>query len=109
METICQEAKSFLKDIPAGKWTTNDYSSKKGNAHCALGWINLEYAGHPGRWSKQTYDLTSAVYQYLTKQGIGGYDACLANVNDGHIDFYPQPTPKKRVMALLDDCIKAGL
>lgn len=98
METIAQEAKRLLEPIPEDKivleididedkdqWTASFHIGSKIGARFA------ELIGHS--------------FQYLKYRG----EYCfLSTVAEGKTYLYYQPTPKQRVMALLDDMIAAG-
>ncbi|MCF0059891.1 hypothetical protein MUK70_11635 [Dyadobacter chenwenxiniae] len=108
METIAQEAKRLLEPIPEDQWTTKDFTDRKSKC-CAFGHYSRlnssddnnfsiancsEYRGRLGELQHSIYVFTKGEYS-------------LIGVNDG-ASPYPQPTPKQRVLALLNDMIKAG-
>ena len=79
--------------IPDDKWTTGKYTEGNGVC-CAL--------GHCGE-RESSVDSTKA---NALRQLFGYEPFTVSTVNDGGYPAYPQPTPKARILAALND-IKA--
>lgn len=108
METIAQEAKRLLEPIPEEKWLSNKFTDEI-SCCCAIGHYNRMKSANPKDFSygncawKDTEDaIRNESLKFLK------FDGDIAVINNGLRETYPQPTPKQRVLALLDDMIAAG-
>jgi hypothetical protein len=79
--------------IPDEKWWTGDYENK--GRFCALGHCGEKFMR--GGMTEESMALGRLFEEYLI--------CAVASVNDGK-GLYPQPTPKARILAALQD-IKA--
>lgn len=116
-QTICQKALSILEAIPSDKFITGLFASTldptKG---CASGHLmgRLDGGNYPswGRSEKSSEfdrELRKVTRDYLQGQtSLVTYDTYVS-VNNAPSSRYPQDNPKDRVIALLKDCVKAGL
>lgn len=108
METIAQEAKRLLEPIPEEEWLTGTYYED--NKCCAIGHIRDKSDRPIGKWEDIERDGSRFWFELrlrtLAKEFLG--ELHITEVNDHRQARYPQTTPKQRVMALLDDMIKAG-
>ncbi len=106
METICQKAKRLLEPIPSEKIITSFLVLDDGTG-CPEGWLNGLDVGEdaPSRYN----GFANMVNDHI--RGFRDYAYCSISwaANGGPSQPYIQPTPKERAMALLDDCIAAGL
>jgi hypothetical protein len=112
METIAQEAKRLLELVPEQRWCTGNMlkiamsTCKDGPQCCGLGhWNRLHSDG------QYTVESCSSGHQKLEesyKHMTGSRASTISKVNDFQSSRYSQPTPKQRVLALLDDMINAG-
>lgn len=102
-ETLAEEALRILEPIPEDHWCTGWYSNSSGH-HCALGWM-----GHAKNVKPQTtrFPISDRVMEFLKSRGVK-YCLGITEVNDGELKLYPQTTAKQRIIALLQDMIKAG-
>lgn len=110
METIMSEAKRLLKQVPDKNMITSVLTDGTGKG-CPEGWlIGLkEGLNAPAISSGHEHgaDFKQKVNGVIQAHTFGEYYiSAVANQKKGK---YQQSTPKKRVMALLSDCIKAGL
>lgn len=103
METITQEAKRLLEPIPEENWMVGDFTD--GVSKCC-GSGHFMRLRSPGQ--KYLYSSWTAI-NTMTPIVAEFNESSIAAVNDGENPKYQQPTPKQRVMALLDDMIAAGL
>lgn len=110
METIAQEAKRLLEPIPEDDFIVESFSDQVSKC-CAIGHFERSRSFDPSDFSifncGDFYhsDLRSRSEEFLCEKGYGGD---ISDVNNYTSKFYPQPTPKQRVIALLDDMINAG-
>ncbi len=89
-------AKAFYKKFEAiddSLWTTESFTN--GAKYCALGHLGCR---------KRFGGITDEGHQLSTI--LGGHPSVVANINDGHLPEYPQPTPKARILAALKDIIR---
>ncbi len=108
-ETIAQEAKRILELIPEEKWIAHNYTNE-GECRCGMGHWNEYRTGNPWNCDYEP-QLNNVIRKFADSQTIRSrfsLDVTMSLVNDGDVKAYPQNTPKKRVMALLDDMIAAG-
>lgn len=107
METIAQEAKRLLDPIPEGQWVVRMYTDGKSRC-CAFGHFN-RLQNNPSDFGliNCAYSERERLLENISLRFLKG-SGTIASVNNREFEIYKQPTPKKRVMALLDDMIKAG-
>jgi len=111
METIAQEAKRLLEPIPEDQWMINDFTDYRCKC-CVIGHYERLKSGSPNNFSFENCSdaISSALREqsrvYFTERGYEWTD--IADVNNETSHNYHQPTPKQRVMALLDNMIAAG-
>lgn len=117
-QTIAKEARGLFKRTPDKEWTTNKYTDCKG-ACCAL--------GHWGRAKKNNIgyrvedldmnainNLSSVAMKFFNKQQQEGkipkgLPLSIPAVNDKIVPgLYEEPTPKARILHLMNDMIEAG-
>lgn len=103
VETLAQEAKRLLLPIPDSEWQDYGRECYRGK-YCALG--HLKRIEAIKVCDIYTSDINKASMKFFkTSEPTHG----IAAVNDGlYHHTYKQSTPKDRVIALLDDMIKAG-
>lgn len=119
-KTVAQEAYEMLKDIPSEIWIKNIYTD--GERCCVMGHYTRLKSDDPNDFTynncldwispegRRLRDLSS---DFFNKKDIW---ADISDVNNGACDdftveireLYPQPTPKERSLAFLQDMIKAG-
>lgn len=111
-ETIAQEAKRLLEPIPEEQWTDKHGYSDGVSKCCALGhWNRLHRENvndyHPFNCCSGDHetDIDEICKQFFQSES-GMW--ILTEINDAITGRYAQPTPKQRIMALLDDMITAG-
>lgn len=103
-----QQALDILKPIPSKNIIVGSFSDATGKC-CGKGWINKAVSGSPYVTGAEGRSISEKAIVYVRKyrKGAGG----IVSVNDREFEtrrFYPQKTPKARVVALLKDMIKAG-
>jgi hypothetical protein len=117
METIAQEAKRLLIDIPEEEWIIGEVSDNESKC-CGWGHIARIYSGNFENYHAaylKTFNkgkrfpakVIDVVMHFLKGKGVDHF-YWIGDVNDGTCKLYPQSTPKKRVISLLDDMIAAG-
>lgn len=84
--------------IPEENWTTGQFIDKDGRC-CAR--------GHCGERNNSESDEVRALFRISCATLRNKYK--VAELNDGELWKYPQPTPKQRVLAWLRDAKEAGL
>lgn len=100
VETKAQEARRLLGSIPEDQWHVGDYANKAKTKRCAAGHL---FTANPKEWTPNCN-----FYRLVTEFLYPGHRVYFSDVNDGLCKKYQQQTPKQRVIALLDDMIKAG-
>lgn len=112
--TLCQKALSILESIPSDKFITSFLvSSFDRTVGCASGHFmgRIDGLDRPSCGSKEANridrELRDITSKYLDRDDIlrAGY----VSVNNRPTGIYTQSNPKDRVIALLKDCVKAGL
>ena len=115
-ETFAKKALRLLTQVPESEWITEEFSDGKACC-CAIGHFTRLTSKNPADYSWQNCSDTSIRQEKLRRQSkkflrkknpniIPG--ANIANVNNGDLRQYPQPTPKSRTVALLADMVEAG-
>lgn len=82
-----------FRAIPEEKWCVDEYGIN--GRHCALG--HCGYFVPAGSRFEVSTPEGSALIELLGD--LGG----ITEINDGDCDAYPQPTPKQRILAALQD------
>lgn len=108
METIAQEAKRILEPIPAKQWMMYNYCNATEDKCCGMGHLNKAISGCAIISSFESKIRSSAIAYLVASEKYGDGTSGFASINDNNSLHYTQKTPKKRVLALLDDMIKAG-
>lgn len=103
-ETICQKAKRLLEPIPSEKIITSFLTTEDGHG-CPEGWLNGLGQGldTPAIYGDFAYAVNDHIEDFV------GNNCGISWAANGRQTRYTQDTPKARTMALLDDCIAAGL
>lgn len=102
METIAQEAKRLLEQVPEEQWGVGMFEWQ--GKCCMFGHWNTKSGRDAAYFGQECRCFMDKINSFLGySSGNMGF-----RVNDGELKNYPQSTPKQRVMALLDDMIKAG-
>lgn len=100
MKTLAQVVYNELSNVKPNQWGQGQWEDNKGRK-CVVAMITSTFG------SEVRHDFTHLVTLYLDM--FHDTPAGIIQVNDNHIrHLYPQPTPKKRIMALVEDMIKAG-
>lgn len=102
-----KQVRSFINTIPSSDFITNSYESD--GKYCTLGHINRA-ASNGESCSRSTVEIPfrNSTLKYLKEEHNIGYTD-VVDVNDTpDINGFVQETPKKRVLALLDDMIQKG-
>jgi len=108
--TKAKEILDIIKPIPAKKFLVDRYGDLKGNS-CFLGHIHRvlnpegdenNYIGDQNGYGARTLTEKFLVEKHNIRWADGAF------VNNGPVNGYKQPTPKKRIVALLKDMIKEG-
>lgn len=117
METIAQEAKRILEEVPEDQWIVGEVSSIEKKC-CGWGHLARICSGNPNNYNKSFLmryssgiSLPSKLIDLVTKfmkSKLEYTHYWIGDVNDGKSTLYKQPTPKQRVMSLLTDMINAG-
>jgi hypothetical protein len=117
METIAQEAKRLLGGIPEDEWMTDEFGNGK-NKCCAIGHLMRITSEDPNNYTPSHCSdvfrfgvagcpLRVASEEFIAMKDLDMFD--ISDINNTETESYPQPTPKQRVMAFIDDMIAAGL
>lgn len=125
-----QEVIDLITPIPEDQFCVDDYYQGRRSdptCCCVLGHLNRVCTGDPSSWLESVED-TNDYYEsskqytpaeshqlglrhrsavYLKDRYAAPYGD-IAGINNQESKFYPQPTPKQRVLALLNDMLAAG-
>jgi hypothetical protein len=110
-ETIAQEALRLLSPIPAEDFITDAYSNGVDKC-CGIGHYQ-RLKRNPNDYSLENCtdlfrgDLRESTYKFIMEKHGLFYDLSSVN-NCEDINGYTQPEIKDRVIALLEDMVKAG-
>ena len=117
-QTICQKALAILEAIPSDKFIISFFrDSLNPTRGCTSGHILGVVSGNlsplcPGLSSNEatSFDdkLRKVTTGYLRLKNPNGWGSYVL-INNRATKDYPQNNPKDRVIALLKDCVKAGL
>lgn len=117
-QTICQKALAILEAIPSNKIITSYFvDSLDSTRGCASGHIlgvvsDEMYPLTPSSSSSEANsfdtELRRVTTGYLRLKNPNGWGSYVS-INNHATKDYPQDNPKDRVIALLKDCVKAGL
>lgn len=111
-EDIINFCYDLLFPIPENDWLKDNYTDGVSKC-CAIGHIKRLVSSNindysfenclsvPGDLGNEASFLRISTKQFMTKKHKLGYD--ISYVNDTKTGPYPQNTPKKRVIALLED------
>lgn len=91
-ETLIQKTLQMVQDTRDEDWIVNESHSDCRTKHCFLGWLD--------HWGMLGNGVNSDARSFL---GRPPYE-----VNNGLDKRYSQPTPRQRMIAVLQDMIKAG-
>jgi len=83
-----------FSSIAENRWYVGDFSNRDKNRFCALG-----HCGCDGSITKYTSEAEALFNLFKLVQLTGN----ISYINDGLEPYYPQPTPKQRILAALYD------
>jgi len=110
--SVLQRAKLLLSPVPGEQWCVGRFVKEEERQCCAIGHYVRLSSPNPtlyvtsncsDRGDDEKRALRTASEE-VTKQM--GMRVDIATINNIDTDYYPQPTPKERVMAFLDDAIE---
>lgn len=104
-ESVAQEALRLLSSVPKEEWITGKYTDRVGKCCGAGHYCRLKRNPESYSMSNCSEDLSFGFIIDI-KRFLEGVD--LFMVNDGGVEKYNQDNPKDRVIALLEDMVKAG-
>lgn len=108
-ETVAEEALRILEAIPEEMWFTGCYYEFGGVRRCAMGWMYFSKNKPIPIGCGGELPIAYKAHEFLNPKGTSVHHISgIASVNDGKNYKYQQPRPKQRVIALLNDMIKAG-
>ena len=114
-ETVAAHALRILAPIPESKWIVDKFTDEKERC-CALGHymrLKSENVNDYSLWNCKDHDncdLRLLSKDFLSSKGYENIDISYIN-NCEYIEVYIEyddPTPKQRVLHLLNDMVKAG-
>lgn len=88
--------KKFFKAIPEEQWMTKYYNNAGQTRFCAL--------GHLGSGNVTGVTSVGVRLQKMFRKAFGKFT--VAKVNDHKSEAFPQPTPKARILAALNEMEK---
>lgn len=108
----------LFQAIPPEKWNDWIQHDVYTDTHCVYGHLRVE-AHSNGAYTEQGKVLTAIMGQLPNLKHVhehenwcesgSAYNFTPARINNGQVVNYKQPTPKARIIAALQDCIKIGL
>jgi len=111
--SVLQRAKLLLSPVPNEQWCKHNFVIEETKQCCAIGHYVRLSSPNPDLYvlynchdqvDDGSRDLRTASVRVAKQMGMRDVD--IAAVNNGNSEHYPQPTPKARVMAFLDDAIE---
>lgn len=110
--TECQKIKALLSPIPEDQWLTDAFTDGQGKC-CAIGHLMRLQSSNPsdygiGNCRDDIHFNDGSRYHRMRHISFKFYGFDFAYVNNMQCRKFPQPTPKARVMAALDELIKCG-
>jgi len=111
-KTVAQKTLEILSVVPSEDWITDLHTDLESKC-CAIGHYVRLTSNNPDNYNSDNcvdYNrapIRNSSSEFLNKiHNLNGID--IAHVNNKPVAKYTQDTPKERVIALLNDMIKAG-
>jgi hypothetical protein len=112
--SVLQRAKLLLSPVPDEQWCKHNFVIEETKQCCAIGHYVRLSSPNPDLYvsyncsdrgiDEAKRDLRTASEEVAKQMGMRGVD--IASINNIDSEHYPQPTPKERVMAFLDDAVE---